>query len=158
MTLAMCIKTGVDNPGHPHIKTVGLVAGDEECYETFKELFDPVIDVRHGGYGPSAKHPTDLEINRISNTDIDPSGRYVLTTRVRTGRSVRPFQLPPVISFEARRKLEAVAVKALLNMKALPRDNATLGPNGRSPGPQASRPAAGVAWCWAARPRRRCTC
>jgi len=41
----------------------------------------------------------------------------VLTTRVRTGRSVRGFKLPPVISFEDRRKLEAVAVKALLNMK-----------------------------------------
>jgi len=32
---------GVDNPGHPHIKTVGLVACDEECYEVFKDLFDP---------------------------------------------------------------------------------------------------------------------
>merc|ERR1712076_292982 len=28
--LGHCIKTGVDNPGHPMIKTVGLVAGDEE--------------------------------------------------------------------------------------------------------------------------------
>ena len=39
-----CIQTGVDNPGHPFIMTVGLTAGDEECYDTFKELFDPVID------------------------------------------------------------------------------------------------------------------
>lgn len=28
-----CIQTGVDNPGHPFIKTVGMVAGDEESYE-----------------------------------------------------------------------------------------------------------------------------
>merc|ERR1711881_170088 len=100
ITLAQCMKTGVDNPGHPHIKTVGLVAGDEDSYTTFKELFDPVIDARHGGYGPEAQHPTDLDISKISEADIDPFNKYVLTTRVRTGRSVRPFQLPPVISFE----------------------------------------------------------
>ena len=47
VTLAHCIKTGVDNPGHPHIKTVGLTAGDEESYEVFKELFDPVIYGTH---------------------------------------------------------------------------------------------------------------
>ncbi len=32
-TLDQCIQTGVDNPGHPFIMTVGLVAGDEESYE-----------------------------------------------------------------------------------------------------------------------------
>ncbi len=32
-TLDQCIQTGVDNPGHPFIKTVGAVACDEECYE-----------------------------------------------------------------------------------------------------------------------------
>ena len=32
-TLNQSIQTGVDNPGHPFIKTVGMVAGDEETYE-----------------------------------------------------------------------------------------------------------------------------
>ena len=41
VTLGHCIKTGIDNPGHPHIKTVGMVAGDEESYELFAPLFDP---------------------------------------------------------------------------------------------------------------------
>lgn len=40
--------------------TVGCVAGDEETYEVFKELLDPVIEDRHGGYKPSDKHKTDL--------------------------------------------------------------------------------------------------
>lgn len=35
-TLDQCIQTGVDNPGHPFIKTVGMVAGDEESYEVCK--------------------------------------------------------------------------------------------------------------------------
>merc|ERR1712166_1260285 len=73
-TLAECIKTGVDNPGHPHIKTVGVVACDEESYEVFKELFDPVISARHGGYAPDAKQPTNLDTTQLSDTDIDPEG------------------------------------------------------------------------------------
>merc|ERR1711966_581686 len=116
-TFAEVIKTGVDNPGHPHIKTVGMTACDEESYEVFKELFDPVISARHNGYAADAKQPTNLDISQLSDTDIDPEGKYVLTTRVRTGRSVKGFKLPPTISFEDRRKLEALSVKALLAME-----------------------------------------
>jgi creatine kinase len=116
-TLGQCIKTGVDNPGHPHIKTVGVVACDEESYTTFADLFEPIISDRHNGYGINDKQPTDMDISKISDTDIDPFGKYVLTTRVRTGRSVRGFKLPPVIGFEERRKLEAAVVEALLGME-----------------------------------------
>jgi len=116
VTLGDCIKTGVDNPGHPHIKTCGIVAGDEESYTTFKEIFDPIIADRHGGYPADGVQPTNLDINKLSKTDIDPTGKYVLTSRVRTGRSIRGFKLPPCISFDDRRKLEAVAVKGLMSM------------------------------------------
>jgi len=117
VNFAQIIKTGMDNPGHPHIKTVGATAGDEESYTVFKEFFDPIIANRHPGYTPGVdKQPTDMDISKISDIDIDPFNKYVLTTRVRTGRSVRGFKLPPVIGFEERRKLEAVAVKGLLNM------------------------------------------
>jgi len=58
-----------------------------------------------------------LDISQLSDTDIDPEGKYVLTTRVRTGRSVRGFKLPPTINFEDRRRLEALCVEALLNME-----------------------------------------
>lgn len=40
--------------------TVGCVAGDEESYTVFKDLFDPIIQDRHGGYKPTDKHKTDL--------------------------------------------------------------------------------------------------
>merc|ERR1719463_1024124 len=117
VTLAHCIKTGIDNPGHPHIKTVGLTAGDEESYEVFAKLFDPGISDRHNGYGVNDTQPTDMDISKISDDDIDPFNKYVLTTRVRTGRSIRGFKLPPTISFEERRKLEALAVGAVLGME-----------------------------------------
>jgi creatine kinase len=83
----------------------------------FKELFDPVNSARHGGYAADAIQPTNLDTSQLLDTDIDPEGKYVLTTRVRTGRSIKGFQLPPTISFEDRRKLEALAVKALLAME-----------------------------------------
>ena len=49
-TFDECIQTGVDNPGHPFIKIVGCVAGDEETYTVFSDLLDKVIDTRHNGY------------------------------------------------------------------------------------------------------------
>lgn len=115
-TIMDLIKTGIDNPTHPHIKTCGIVAGDEDSYETFRELFDPIICTRHGGYLPNALQPTNIDIDKLSKTDIDPTGKYVLTSRVRTGRSIRGFKLPPCISFDDRRKLEVVLVKSLLSM------------------------------------------
>jgi creatine kinase len=94
-----------------------MTACDEESYEVFKELFDPVNSARHGGYAADAIQPTNLDTSQLLDTDIDPEGKYVLTTRVRTGRSIKGYQLPPTITFEDRRKLEALAVKALLAME-----------------------------------------
>ena len=45
--------------------TVGCVAGDEESYEVFKDLFDPIISDRHGGYKPTDKHKTDLNFENL---------------------------------------------------------------------------------------------
>jgi creatine kinase len=93
-----------------------VTAGDEESFEVFKELFDAVIAARHSGYAVAEEQPTDLDASKLLLTDIDPYNAYVLTTRVRTGRSVRGFRLPPTIGFEERRKLEAICVNGLLQM------------------------------------------
>ena len=61
--------------GHPFIMTVGCVAGDEETYEVFKELLDPVIEDRHGGYKPSDTHKTDLNPDNLQvNIPVEPPG------------------------------------------------------------------------------------
>jgi creatine kinase len=116
VNLGHCIKTGIDNKGHPMIKTCGLVAGDEESWTLFKEIMDPVVSARHGGYAPDARHPTDMNPANLSSTKIDPTGKYVLTTRCRTGRSVRGFRLPPCNSFQERRDIEDCLVKGLLKL------------------------------------------
>merc|ERR1711957_476138 len=116
VTLGQCIKTGIDNKGHPHIKTCGIVAGDEESWTLFAPLFDHVIDKRHNGYKPWDRHPTDMNPDNLSKRQLDPTGKYVLTTRCRTGRSVRGFRLPPCNSFEERRQIEDCLVKGLLKL------------------------------------------
>uniref|UniRef100_A0A3B1INJ5 Creatine kinase U-type, mitochondrial n=1 Tax=Astyanax mexicanus TaxID=7994 RepID=A0A3B1INJ5_ASTMX len=111
-TLDQAIQTGVDNPGHPFIKTVGMVAGDEESYEVFADIFDPVIVERHNGYDPrTMKHPTDLDASKIRSGQFDE--KYVLSSRVRTGRSIRGLSLPPACTRAERREVERVVVNAL---------------------------------------------
>ena len=110
----MCIQTGVDNPGHPFISTCGIVAGDEESYEVFADLFDPIIAAKHGGYGPGDKHPTDLDSSKLRGAKFDP--KYVLSSRVRTGRSIRGLTLPPACSRAERREVERVVADALSNL------------------------------------------
>ncbi|KAK7895471.1 hypothetical protein WMY93_020796 [Mugilogobius chulae] len=115
-TLDQTIQTGVDNPGHPFIKTVGCVAGDEESYEVFSDLFTPVIVDRHNGYDPKTMiHPTDLDASKITNGMFDEN--YVLSSRVRTGRSIRGLSLPPACSRAERREVERVVVTALAGLK-----------------------------------------
>jgi len=110
-TFDQVIQTGVDNPGHPFIYTVGCVAGDEECYTVFKDFFDPVIDARHGGYAADAVHNTDLDWTKIEGGEFDP--QYVMSARVRTGRSIRGLCLPPICSRSERRTVEKTIVEAL---------------------------------------------
>ena len=88
VTLDKCIKTGIENPGHPAIKTVGMSAGDTESYEVFKGLFDPVIDERHGGYSADAVHVSDMDVSKIKDPAIIDAS-YVVSTRVRSGRNVK---------------------------------------------------------------------
>jgi len=114
-TLDQCIQTGVDNPGHPFIMTVGIVAGDEESYEVFAPLMDAVIEDRHNGYKPWDKHPTDLDASKIKGGNFDP--KYVLSSRVRTGRCIRGLTLPPACSRAERREVERVVVDALGNLE-----------------------------------------
>ena len=83
--------------------TVGCVAGDEETYDVFDELLDPIIEQRHGGFKKADKHKTDLDFTKLTGGDLDSN--YVFSTRVRTGRSVRGYSMPPHCSRAERRKV-----------------------------------------------------
>lgn len=113
-TLDDLIQTGVDNPGHPYIFIVGAVAGDEETYSVFADLLDPIIENRHGGYKKDAKHKTDMNPANLVGGQLDPN--YVLSCRVRTGRSIRGLCLPPFCNRAERRAVEKITVTALNNL------------------------------------------
>lgn len=74
--------------------------------QVFAELFDPVIDERHAGYPKDAKHPTDLDATKLKGGDFDE--KYVLSSRVRTGRCIRGLSLPPACTRAERRQVESV--------------------------------------------------
>merc|ERR1711970_1545039 len=97
------------------IMTVGCVAGDEESYEVFADLLDPVIDGRHNGFGKDAKHKTDLNPDNLKGGVFDE--KYVLSPRVRTGRSIKGLALPPHCTRAERRKVEKIAVDALAGLE-----------------------------------------
>jgi len=105
-TLDNAIQTGVDNPGHPFIMTVGATLGDEESYETFKPLFDAIIEKRHNGYKPTDMHKTDLNADGLQNGKFDEA--FVRSSRIRTGRSIRGIGLPTHCTRAERREVERI--------------------------------------------------
>ena len=92
----------------------GCVAGDEETYDVFSPLFDPVISGRHGGYSKSDKHKTDLNAGGLRRGQLD--SKYVLSCRVRTGRSIRGYCMPPHCTRAERRKVEMILVDTLKHL------------------------------------------
>eukprot|EP00735_Rhodelphis_limneticus_P010434 TRINITY_DN3179_c0_g1::TRINITY_DN3179_c0_g1_i1::g.3682::m.3682 TRINITY_DN3179_c0_g1::TRINITY_DN3179_c0_g1_i1::g.3682 ORF type:complete len:430 (+),score=145.60,sp/P05124/KCRB_CANLF/59.35/3e-158,ATP-gua_Ptrans/PF00217.14/8.9e-101,ATP-gua_PtransN/PF02807.10/6.8e-29,DUF4533/PF15047.1/0.062 TRINITY_DN3179_c0_g1_i1:61-1290(+) len=110
-TLDRAIQTGIDTP---HLG-VGIVAGDEESYAVFQEMFDPVIQGWHG-YKPTDKHRSDLNPEHLKGGNLDPEGKYILSTRIRAGRSVRGLSLPPGTTRAERRECERVIAEGLKSM------------------------------------------
>ena len=106
-TLDKVIRTGV-------VLTVGAVAGDEESYETFADLFNAIIEERHNGFKETDFHRTDLDSSKILGGKLDE--QYVLSTRIRTGRSIRGYSLPPHCSRAERRKVEEIVTRALAGL------------------------------------------
>lgn len=111
-TIDDAIQTGVDNIGQ--FSFTGIVAGDEQSYETFKELFDKIIAERHNGYKADQKHPTHLDASKLENIVFDSN--YVQSVRIRAIRNLRGYCLPPFCTRGERRDVESLIVKALYNL------------------------------------------
>jgi creatine kinase len=104
-TLEMCIKTGVDSP---HLG-IGITAGDESCYETFKDIFYPVIKDWHGFDPSTDKHMRDLNPDNLQFDDETKAlfNKHVKSTRIRAARSLKGHFLTSCATDEDRAAVEA---------------------------------------------------
>ncbi|EDO40639.1 predicted protein [Nematostella vectensis] len=114
-TLDQAIQPGVDNPTHPNISPCGIVAGDEESFRVFAELFDLVIEERHNGYKQNATHVSDTNPTKVKHGKFDEN--FVLSCRVRACRSIKGFRLSPINSRKEKRGIEQIAKNALGTMQ-----------------------------------------
>ncbi|XP_018901920.1 arginine kinase isoform X2 [Bemisia tabaci] len=96
------IQSGVANPD----SGVGIYAPDAESYSVFADLFDPIIEDYHGGFKPTDKHPAKDwgDVSTLGN--LDPTGEYVISTRVRCGRSMEGYPFNPCLTEAQYKEME----------------------------------------------------
>jgi hypothetical protein len=79
------------------------MACDPEGYEVFADLLDNVIkDYHKFPMDQPIKHPApDFgDLDNLPFGDLDPANRFIISTRVRLGRSADGFAYPPLITAE----------------------------------------------------------
>ncbi|XP_003738234.2 arginine kinase-like [Galendromus occidentalis] len=95
-TLLDAVSSGFENLD----SGIGVYAPDAEGYTLFREIFDPIIEDYHGGFKPTDKHPETDFGDLSSFVDLDPENKYVISTRVRCGRSIAEFPFNPCMTEE----------------------------------------------------------
>ena len=101
----------------PHLG-VGFTCGDEECFELFKDVINPIVQGWHGFDPATQTHTTDLDYTQLVFTDEDAAlfAKYVKSTRVRAARNISGFSLPAGSSREDRLAVEEVLKTAFSNL------------------------------------------
>ncbi|XP_037904711.1 arginine kinase isoform X3 [Hermetia illucens] len=101
-TLLDCIQSGLEN----HDSGVGIYAPDAESYSVFAELFDPIIEDYHKGFKKTDKHPArDFgDVSTFGN--LDPNNEFVVSTRVRCGRSMEGYPFNPCLTEAQYKEME----------------------------------------------------
>lgn len=103
------IRSGLANPDGK----IGVYAGCEECYQKFTKIFTPIIEAYHQ-HDIRAVHTCNFNYESLVNLPLlDTTNQYIVSTRIRVGRNVKGFSLPPAISKQARQEVETKIVTAL---------------------------------------------
>jgi len=106
--LQRAIHPGLHAPKSDHWPRTGLVAGDEETYGCFRELFDRVIEDRQGVSTHVIRQAFDLDPTKLEVISFNPE--YVTSVRIRTARNIRGFRLPPHCTRQERLQIERLAI------------------------------------------------
>lgn len=101
-TLLDCIQSGIEHLD----SSFGIYAADAEAYTVFADLFDPMIEDYHDGFGKDAKHPPcDFgDVNSVPN--LDRTGDFILTTRIRCARSLDGYPFNPLLTEPQYKEME----------------------------------------------------
>ena len=110
-SLSQAIKSGLINTD----SSIGVYAGDKESYEVFKELFNPIIKDYHN-FTENNKHQSNLNIADLNINNPDPTGKYILSTRIRVGRNLKDTPLGSLISDKERNEIETLIKTALMTL------------------------------------------
>jgi len=76
-------------------------------------LFDPVIEEYHGGFKKTDKHPSCDFGDPSEFGDLDPEMKYVVSTRIRCGRSVQGLPFNPNMTEAQYNELEELVSTTL---------------------------------------------
>ncbi|XP_039437019.1 arginine kinase Lit v 2-like [Culex pipiens pallens] len=95
-TLLDCVQSGLEH----HDSGVGLYAADAECYELFGALFKKVINEYHVDFGDDKTHPASDWGDATTFENLDPEGEFIVSTRVRCGRSIEGFPFNPRMTMD----------------------------------------------------------
>jgi len=99
------IQSGVENLD----SGIGVYAPDAEAYVVFSLLLDPIIEEYHGGFAPTHNHPAPDFGDTNNFGDLDPDAKYIVSTRIRCGRSVEGFPFNPNMNQTQYQDLEKLA-------------------------------------------------
>ena len=110
-TLADQIRSGLANPD----SSVGVYASDPDAYTHFGSLFNPIIRDYHKVKGKLVQPPTFWgDPQQIG--DLSREGSQVLSTRIRTARSLQGFPLNSKMTIDDYLSLEQTAMEAFKSL------------------------------------------
>ena len=80
----------------------------------FKDVFEPII-LEYHGLEVGFSHTSDMEVNKIQG-NVDTKAP-VHSTRIRVGRSIEGFGLPPGITMVQHLRVEKLMINAFAKLK-----------------------------------------
>ncbi len=100
-TIYDCARSALENPD----SNVGLYAPDPEAYDTFAEVFHPVIAEYHKVDVATLKSVHDLG-NADNLEDLPQNFQdQIVSTRVRVGRTIKGYPMAAKLTRDVRNKL-----------------------------------------------------
>ena len=103
-----CVFSGCQNVD----SGIGVYAGSLDSYETFNELFDPII-LEYHGHAKEAEHISDMNANDLNAPPLpEDEAAMIVSTRIRVGRNLAAYPLGPGVTKEQRDEIMAKVVEA----------------------------------------------